>query len=52
MNDTTVAAEAARMTAEAEASREVAAQAAPDSANPQDASPLPDPPPQGQGYRR
>jgi hypothetical protein len=43
MNDTTTAADAARVAAETEASREIATQAAPDDPNPPDTSPLPDP---------
>jgi hypothetical protein len=47
MTDTSTAAEAARITAETEASREIASQAAPDNPNPPaEASPLPNPPPQ------
>jgi hypothetical protein len=47
MTDTSTAAEAARITAETEASREIAASAAPDNPNPPaEASPLPNPPPQ------
>src|ERR1700726_4332154 len=47
MTDTSTAAEEARITAETEASREIAASAAPDNPNPPaEASPLPNPPPQ------
>jgi hypothetical protein len=55
MSDITIAAEQVHLAAETEASREVTAQAAPDNPNPEApptaASPLPDPPPQGNPSR-